>query len=106
MAASASPFDVARSLSGEPGRPLTAEDARRDHQLMESSPPHVNMDAAMLDIYDRLGVVVMDENRLFGNESAYIANMGAMLKRDRNHASVAIWYFCNTPTLALPLLQP
>ena len=60
----------------------------------------------MLDIYDRLGVVVMDENRLFGSESAYIANMGAMLKRDRNHASVAIWYFCNTPTLALPLLQP
>jgi|TARA_B110000196_G_scaffold212371_1_gene182164 beta-galactosidase len=67
---------------------------------------HNPPDAAMLDIYDRLGVVVMDENRLFGNESAYIANMGAMLKRDRNHASVAIWYFCNTPTLALPLLQP
>ena len=49
----------------------------------------------MLDIYDRLGVVVMDENRLFGNESAYVANMGAMVKRDRNHPSVTIWSFCN-----------
>ena len=56
---------------------------------------HNPPDAAVLDIYDRLGVVVMDENRLFGNESAYVSNMGAMVKRDRNHASVVIWSFCN-----------
>ena len=56
---------------------------------------HNPPDAAVLDIYDRLGVVVMDENRLFGNASAYVSNMGAMVKRDRNHASVVIWSFCN-----------
>ena len=39
---------MARSLSGEPGQPLMAADARRDFQ--ELSPPHVNIDAAMLDI--------------------------------------------------------
>ena len=56
---------------------------------------HNPPDAAVLEIYDRLGVVVMDENRLFGNASAYISNMGAMVKRDRTHASVVIWSFCN-----------
>lgn len=49
----------------------------------------------MLDIYDRVGIVVMDENRLFANDSAYVDNMGALVKRDRNHPSVVIWSFCN-----------
>ena len=57
----------------------------------------------MLDIYERLGVVVMDENRRIGNESAYVDNMGAMVKRDRNHTSVAIWWLCNELILALTL---
>ena len=50
MAVGERAFDEARSLSGKPGRPLTADGARRGHQLVDSSPPHVNMDAAMLDI--------------------------------------------------------
>jgi len=37
----------------------------------------------------------MDENRLFDNNSAYVDNMGALVKRDRNHPSVVIWSFCN-----------
>ena len=49
----------------------------------------------MLDIYDRVGIVVMDENRLFDNKTEYVINMGAMVKRDRNHPSVVIWSFCN-----------
>ena len=30
----------------------------------------------------------MDENRLFDNNTAYVTNMGALVKRDRNHPSV------------------
>ena len=56
---------------------------------------HNPPDVSMLDLYDRVGVVVMDENRLFANKSAYVANMGALVKRDRNHPSVVIWSFCN-----------
>ena len=56
---------------------------------------HNPPDSSMLDIYDRIGVVVMDENRLFANDSAYVDNMGALVKRDRNHPSVVIWSFCN-----------
>ena len=56
---------------------------------------HNPPDTSMLAIYDRVGVVVMDENRLFDNNTAYVANMGALVKRDRNHPSVVIWSFCN-----------
>ena len=62
----------------------------------------------------------MDENRLFDNKTSFInsklshrssdafsvgcavrpdsitiADMGAMVKRDRNHPSIIIWSFCN-----------
>ena len=50
---------------------------------------------SMLEIYDRLGMVVMDENRLFANKTDYVENMGVMVARDRNHPSVVIWSFCN-----------
>jgi len=49
----------------------------------------------MLDIYDRIGITVMDENREFANNSEYVSNMGSMVKRDRNHPSIIIWSFCN-----------
>lgn len=49
----------------------------------------------LLDIYDRLGMVVMDENRLFDDNPSYVDNMGTLVKRDRNHPSVIIWSFCN-----------
>lgn len=49
----------------------------------------------MLDIYDRIGITVMDENREFDNNTEYVNNMGAMVKRDRNHPSIIIWSFCN-----------
>jgi hypothetical protein len=56
---------------------------------------HNPPDPTLLDIYDRLGMVVLDENRLFGNNSHYVDNMQALVKRDRNHPSVILWSFCN-----------
>ncbi len=49
----------------------------------------------VLDIYDRLGTLVMDENRLFDDNKEYVDNMRALVMRDRNHPSVIIWSFCN-----------
>ena len=48
---------------------------------------HNPPDPSMLQIYDRIGITVMDENRLFANETKYVTNMGALVKRDRNHVS-------------------
>eukprot|EP00040_Diaphanoeca_grandis_P001426 m.18499 g.18499 ORF g.18499 m.18499 type:complete len:1036 (+) comp12050_c0_seq1:272-3379(+) len=56
---------------------------------------HNPPDKRMLEIYDRVGIVVMDENRLFSNTTSYVENMRDMVKRDRNHISVVIWSFCN-----------
>ncbi len=52
----------------------------------------------ILDIYDRVGMVVMDENRKYQNDSSDINAMAEMVQRDRNHASVTIWSFCNEGT--------
>jgi len=56
---------------------------------------HNPPDPTMLDIYDRLGMVVLDENRLFRNKTEYVDNMASLVKRDRNHPSVILWSFCN-----------
>ena len=40
-------------------------------------------------------MVVIDENRLFDDNPSYVANMGELVKRDRNHTSVIVWSFCN-----------
>lgn len=37
---------------------------------------HNPPDKRMLEIYDRVGIVVMDENRLFSNTTAFVENMG------------------------------
>ena len=49
----------------------------------------------LLDILDRVGVVVWDENRQFGDNDIWIDNQRDMVKRDRNHPSVMVWSFCN-----------
>ena len=56
---------------------------------------HNPPDPTLLDIYDRLGMVVMDENRLFDDNPDYVNNMADLVQRDRNHPSVVIWSFCN-----------
>merc|ERR1711871_1864170 len=56
---------------------------------------HNAPDPAMLDIYDRLGITVMDENRVIANDTEHENEMRALVARDRNHPAVTIWSFCN-----------
>lgn len=56
---------------------------------------HNAPDPVMLDIYDRIGIAVMDENRNLGNSSEDENEMRDMVRRDRVHPSVVVWSFCN-----------
>ena len=56
---------------------------------------HNPVSPPLLDILDRVGVVSMDETRELHSDPISIMNMGAMVKRERNHASVVIWSYCN-----------
>ncbi|MFT3784314.1 MAG: beta-galactosidase GalA [Nibricoccus sp.] len=49
----------------------------------------------LLEACDRLGMLVMDENRLLGSDEANIDRLEKLIKRDRNHASVVIWSIAN-----------
>ena len=44
----------------------------------------------MLQIYDRLGITVMDENRAIANDTEHEREMRDLVKRDRNSPSVVI----------------
>jgi beta-galactosidase len=60
---------------------------------------------ALLDACDRLGMLVMDENRHLGD--AYtnhspkgtpandLSDLATMIRRDRNHPSIIMWSMCN-----------
>jgi beta-galactosidase len=50
---------------------------------------------ALLDACDRLGVLVMDENREFGTNAQQLNSLRDLMKRDRNHPSVIIWSLGN-----------
>ena len=56
---------------------------------------HNPVSPGLYDILDRVGVVAMDESRILSTDDISIMNMGAMVKRDRNHPSVVIWSYCN-----------
>jgi beta-galactosidase len=49
----------------------------------------------LLEACDRLGMLVMDENRLLGSDAQNLAYLEAQVRRDRNHPSVFIWSLCN-----------
>jgi len=49
----------------------------------------------LLDACDRLGMLVMDESRLMGSDSANLKKWDDQIRRDRNHPSVAIWCIDN-----------
>jgi len=49
----------------------------------------------LLDACDRLGMLVMDENRLLGSDPANLARLEEQVRRDRNHPSVVVWSIAN-----------
>jgi beta-galactosidase len=51
--------------------------------------------AELLDACDRLGMLVMDENRHLGSSPEILSQVGSMVKRDRNHPSILMWSMCN-----------
>ena len=52
---------------------------------------HNPMTPALLDICDREGILVIDENRLTGINQEHIRLLERMIKRDRNHPSIILW---------------
>lgn len=52
---------------------------------------HHPMSPAMLDVCDREGILVIDENRLMGVNDEHLRLLERMIKRDRNHPSVVLW---------------
>ncbi len=50
---------------------------------------------AFLDLCDRMGFLVMDENRNFNPAPDYMAQLEWLVRRDRNHASVILWSVFN-----------
>lgn len=49
----------------------------------------------LLDACDRLGILVIDENRLMGSNPAQLDPLASMIRRDRNHPSVILWSIGN-----------
>ena len=49
----------------------------------------------LLDACDRLGMLVMDESRLMGSDSVNLQKWDDLIRRDRNHPSIAIWCIAN-----------
>ena len=52
---------------------------------------HNPMTPALLDICDREGMLVIDENRLMGINDEHLRLLERMIKRGRNHPSVILW---------------
>jgi len=49
----------------------------------------------LLDACDRLGMLVIDENRLMGSSEEALSGLERMIVRDRNHPSVILWSLGN-----------
>ncbi|KIA85538.1 beta-galactosidase GalA [Flavobacterium sp. AED] len=45
----------------------------------------------LLDICDRLGMLVIDENRLMGSTQTQLGDVKKLIERDRNHPSIISW---------------
>jgi beta-galactosidase len=50
---------------------------------------------AFLDACDRLGMLVIDENRMMGTSPEALGQLESMILRDRNHPSVILWSIGN-----------
>jgi beta-galactosidase len=51
--------------------------------------------AELLDACDRMGMLVIDENRRLKDDPDTLAQLACMVKRDRNHPSIIAWSICN-----------
>ena len=49
----------------------------------------------LLDACDRLGMLVLDETRMFSSGPEGLSELERMVRRDRNHPSVVIWSIAN-----------
>ena len=56
---------------------------------------HAPAAPALLDLADRMGILVIDENRLMGINDLHLKAVEQMIKRDRNHPSVILWSLGN-----------
>lgn len=57
------------------------------------------------ELGDRLGMTFLDENRVFSDDQQSIENMRDMVRRDRKHASILFYSFCNEAGCS-PSTQP
>lgn len=53
----------------------------------------------LLDLCDRIGLMVIDENRKLDSSPSGIADLQSMILRDRNHPSIIIWCMENEEIL-------
>jgi len=49
----------------------------------------------LLDVCARLGILVLDEQRLMGTNPAQLDELASLIRRDRNHPSVFLWSLGN-----------
>lgn len=56
---------------------------------------HGAPDVSLLEACDRLGMLVMDENRNFNISPDYIEQLSWLVRRDRNHPSIILWSVFN-----------
>lgn len=49
----------------------------------------------LLEICDRIGLLVLDENRLLGSSDEVLGQLRFLVERDRNHPSVIAWSLAN-----------
>jgi len=56
--------------------------------------------AEFLDACDRIGILVMDENRNFNTSPEYTRQLEWMVRRDRNHPSIILWSVFNEEPMA------
>ena len=56
---------------------------------------HNPMTPEMADACDRLGILVLEENRLTGVNDEHVRLLRRMIERDRNHPSIILWSIGN-----------
>lgn len=56
---------------------------------------HNPVSLAMLDLCDRMGMLVIEENRLMGINKEHVDLLERMIKRDRNHPCIILWSIGN-----------